>query len=713
MIKDRLTGTGPLAVALLCIIALLASGCVPKGTLYCCAEDGNDLVELLEDEGFKIIRSFDVDEILDMAPEGSAVLILNPAYPDSVRLVTSGQASVAAAKKLRIFAEFASFSDTLPVLHEAVLERVVVVDSLAPELRPMDLLTVNRGYYFRESSDGAVMVLASVAGFDTAVYGLDNTPAWPLVHRAGDGMWLSTSQLSNFAKVRFLPEFRWKAFWEYIVGDLLQKEVKFSRWTGFVRPSYTENEPLPKSARISSVRKGVEWFYNGHFLVHPSWKESWLYRYQGDGMMPVGPELPADAPDGDGSLGVLEGHCSAIYADGRQAYRYWLRDDVQGESSMTFAIAGQLLGEEEYKKVAANIAECSFRDFRDGPRDDPQSPSYGLLSWAITPAAKDTYYGDDNARSILGTILSSHIIGESRWDRKITEAIIGNYRTTGLHGFRGDRLLDADLQKYGWKHFRSRDLVNPHPHFESWMWACYLWLYRQTGYGPLLEMCEEAIGLTMDAYPDGWSWTNGIQQEKARMILPLAWLYRVSPTPEHREWLDFMVTEFLRNQVECGAIREELGDASKGLFGRCRSNEAYGKEEAPLIFDNGDPVADMLYTGNFAFFGLNEAACATGDPDMLEAVEKLSDFMTRIQVRSDRFKNVDGAWFRAFNYRNWDYWASNADAGWGAQSTLTGWIQSWIVTTQALMEMETSFWDITSDSCIGKEDMDVIESMLE
>ena len=253
----------------------------------------------------------------------------------------------------------------------------------------------------------------------------------------------------------------------------------------------------------------------------------------------------------------------------------------------------------------------------------------------------------------------------------------------------------------------------PHPQFESWMWECYLWLYRQTGYVPLLELAEKGIAATMKAYPSGWSWTNGLQQEKARMILPLAWLYRVSPTEEHKDWLYFMVDELLKNQVECGAIREELGDSSKGLFGKVRSNDAYGKEEAPLIFDNGDPVADMLYTSNFAFFGLNEAACATGDPRIVSATERLSDFLTRIQVRSDSVKDVDGAWFRAFNYRDWDYWASDADSGWGAQCTLTGWIQSWIVTTQALMEEGTSYWDETSDSSIGKSDMDVFDKMLE
>ena len=31
----------------------------------------------------------------------------------------------------------------------------------------------------------------------------------------------------------------------------------------------------------------------------------------------------------------------------------------------------------------------------------------------------------------------------------------------------------------------------------------------------------------MKAYPEEWHWTNGLQQERARMILPLAWLLRV------------------------------------------------------------------------------------------------------------------------------------------------------------------------------------------
>lgn len=694
------------------VLLAAISGCSGADTIWCCADEDNDLVTVLKDNGYRIVLSDDVQTTLEKAPEGAAVLLLNRSYPDSVRLLSGQQVSKIGEKGLRVFAEFASTADTLPQLHEIGFERVVMTDSLAPGLGPMDLLSINRGRYFREdAAEGTVMAIAKVAGFDTAVYGLDDTPCYPLVYRKRDGLWMSTSQLSEFARLRFMPEAKWKVFWEKVIGDLTGHETRFSSWIYPVHPSYGKDVPLPDTARLASVRKGVEWFYNGHFLVDASWKKDWIDKYQGDGVMPIGPCLPPDIKDGDGSCGILEGHCSAIYADGRQAYRYWLRCDVQGEAAMTFAVAGNLLGYENYMSVASNLVNYAFDTFRDGPRNDPESPSYGLLSWAIT--TKDTYYGDDNARAILGMIMAADVLESTEWNRKITEAILANYRTTGADGFRGDLLKDADLQKHGWKYYQDRSFVKPHPHFESWMWACYLWLYRQTGYAPLLELAEKGIAATMKAYPSGWSWTNGLQQEKARMILPLAWLYRVSPTEEHKDWLYFMVDELLKNQVECGAIREELGDSSKGLFGKVRSNDAYGKEEAPLIFDNGDPVADMLYTSNFAFFGLNEAACATGDPRIVSATERLSDFLTRIQVRSDSVKDVDGAWFRAFNYRDWNYWASDADSGWGAQCTLTGWIQSWIVTTQALMEEGTSYWDETSDSSIGKSDMDVFDKMLE
>ena len=652
----------------------------------------NDLVGLMKKEGIRVKVRNSVDKTLAKAREGSAVLLLGNDYPDSTLRLTQEQLDLAKGKELKVFAEFAALPGENPELKEINLERVVVTKSMGEGLSPMDLLSINKAVYYEADAGDPLMVIAKVAGFDTAVFGLEGTPNYPLVFKAGDNLWISTSKLSDFARLRLMPETKWKYFWESLLSELTGRNMVFKEWPTMIAPSYSRDEVLPPSAKTLAVKKGMEWFFNGHFLVHPSWKESWLMQYMGDGTMPVGPELPADAEDGDGTLGVLEGHCSAIYKDGRQAYRYWLRDDVQGESAMAFAIGGDLLGNKDYKAIAENLSDYSFKEFRDGPRDDPQSPTYGLLGWAYTH--KWVYYGDDNARSILGTILASKVLGTDKWDQKISEAIEANYRTTGKNGFRGPRLHEPDIQQNGLDYYSQRDIINPHPHFESWIWACYLWQYASTGDRKYFDLAEKAISITMAAYPDSWHWTNGIQQERARMILPLAWLYRVSPTEEHRQWLDRIVGDLGVNQVECGAIREELGDPSKGQYGSQKCNADYGVTEAPLIFANGDPVADMLYTSNFAFFGLNEAACATGDPKIRQIADSLADFLVRIQVQSDKYKSVDGAWFRAFNYRNWDYWASNADAGWGAQSTLTGWIQSWIITTLALMEKGTSYWDI-------------------
>lgn len=205
-----------------------------------------------------------------------------------------------------------------------------------------------------------------------------------------------------------------------------------------------------RKCRLREHKKGIEWFYNGHFLVNSEWKQNWVDKYMGDGTMPIGPSIPDQFQNGDGSLGVLEGHMSEIRYDGSQLYRYWMRADVQGEASYAFAAAGDLLENNEYSKVATNLIDYSFKEYRDSERNDPASPSYGLLGWAYTH--KGTYYGDDNARFLLGVIASSALLNDTEWDKKIAEGIIGNFRTTGINGFRGGSLLDTDIQKEDGSH---------------------------------------------------------------------------------------------------------------------------------------------------------------------------------------------------------------------------------------------------------------------
>ena len=75
--------------------------------------------------------------------------------------------------------------------------------------------------------------------------------------------------------------------------------------------------------------------------------------------------------------------------------------------------------------------------------------------------------------------------------------------------------------------------------------------------------------------------------------------------------------------------------------------------------------------------------------------------MVRIQVHSETHPELDGAWYRAFDFKRWEYWGSNADAGWGVWSTETGWTQGWITTMLMMHELDTNIWDFTADSKIA------------
>lgn len=670
--------------------------------LYFCGSPGNDLFRLLQSEGYSIKRFDSPDQALEAAPRGAALFFTADGYPFTRLTLPAALNTLSKKKKLSVYIEYPSALEGLEFTGDTIhtqLERGVITSRLfGQDLQPMDILGINDCYVIPAKVDKPLIILGKVAGLNRAVYGIDDIKQYPLLFQH-NGMMVAATKMTNFTTGRYGPDAAWKAVWKYILSRMTGRAIKsFKSWPAGVKPMYGKAEPLPEEARAISIRKGIDWFKNGRFYIHPDWKDQWL-KYQGDGTMPVGPPLPSSCSNGNGMMGLLEGHASRINYNGQQQYRYWLRADVQSEAAFALAAASKYLNDKESVERATNLINFIFynSNLRANERNNPESPTYGLLGWSCTHPY--VYYGDDNARAILGILGASAFMETDKWDRQVVEAILANFRTTGKNGFRLNRLEEEAIQKNGWKYYWERDVVNPAPHFESWMWAVYLWLYEKTGYQPLLEKTKTAIRMTMEAYPDQWVWTNGIQQERARMVLPLAWLLRIEDTPEHRKWLDLIVQKMLENQDACGAIREELG-SGKGKYGKTKSNEEYGKHEAPLIFENGDPIADMLYTSNFAYFSLNEAAHATGNPRYKEAVRKLSDFLIRIQVRSEEHKELDGAWFRAFEYDRWEYWASNADVGWGAWGTLTGWTQSWIAATQVMTAQGQNFWDLTKTSKI-------------
>jgi len=665
----------------------------------------NDLCRVLQGCSIPFVHYDKPGKAVQAAPRNSGILLLADGYPRTRTPLTADLLDTIRAKKLRCYVEFPAQSPGLVdgEVRTSRWERAVIASKVfGDDLPPMRILQIHDAHLVPAQATSAHIVMARVAGFHTAVYGLP-----PLTHPLlfeHDGLLVATAKLSQFVTGRYAPQQAWRTVWKWILGWLEQsmREVSFS-WTPTVRPTYGPQAPLPETAETQALRRGVTWFSKAQLLLHPARMDE-LKTAAREGRESA-PLPPPGTPQGDGSCGILEGYSAHVNHDGTQEQRLVLRSDCIGESALALAVGSATGAGGPGSKAAQNLLDYLYFNSpaRKHERGDPSHPAFGLIAWGYL--ARPWYianYGDDNARVLLGSIGAAALLHTDRWDEAMLQCLLANLRTTGKNGFRGGRVDVPDLERDGWRHYFDRDLVHCAPHYEAYLWACFLWAFQHTGYPPFFERTLCAIRMTMAAYPDAWRWTNGLAQEKARMLLPLAWLLRVQDTPEHRAWLDCVAGDLLQLQDHSGAIREQLGKPGLGAYGPPASNQAYGQNEATLIHQNGDPLADLLYTTNFAFLGLHEAAAATGEARYTAAANKLADFLCRVQVSAETHPELDGAWFRAFDFKQWEYWASSADAGWGAWCIESGWTPGWITTVLGLRRLGTTLWDLSADTRIAR-----------
>jgi hypothetical protein len=301
---------------------------------------------------------------------------------------------------------------------------------------------------------------------------------------------------------RFGPVPSWQAVWRGIFGWLSPGETVELKWVPTVRPTWTRVETLPPDAERLALERGVDWFVKSRLLLHSTRTNAVAQALAAGG---IAPPPPSDAPLGDGSLGILEGYFSRLQPDGSQLQSLAIRGDCNAESAMALAFGGKCLGRRDYAGIARRLLDFYYFDSpaRKGERGDPGHGAYGLMAWGIsTPAWAVANYGDDNARLLLGTMAASALLKEDRWDEPMLQCLLANLRTTGSLGFRGYRIDVPELGRNGWQYYFGHGLTNLAPHYESYLWACYLWAYRQTDYDLFRDRAKTAISLTMSAYPE-------------------------------------------------------------------------------------------------------------------------------------------------------------------------------------------------------------------
>ncbi|WP_158302000.1 hypothetical protein [Paenibacillus mesophilus] len=661
-------------------------------TFYC--SEQNDLYRLLVGQERHCPRFGEIGAALEHARPGSGVLLLADAYPKAELELEERYLRLIRDKRLRIYAEYPSSAPGLEISspRQALWERgVVSSDRFAPGVEALSILALHGCWFLPVRNTGLTshLVLTRVAGYDKAVFGLPREEAGethPLLFELpGTTVLVGASKLSHFVTGRYGPMAAWQSVWRALLSWLdPESQVPPLQWKPDVSVRFGEQDALPPECESDALELSFRWFEQ-HVLFHT-----------------------------EKGNGAMEGYVSHIDHQGRQMRLVSSpRADCAAESAMVFAYDAVLNGNPASRKTAEQImnyvwsAPAFLHDRKD-------SPAYGLVNWYDRGPI---FYGDDNARVLLAGLAVSRLLGDDRWDDHLLRCLLANWRTSGSSGFRRNflRYPESFPEGRGWRHYKSEDFINCAPHYQSYLWACYIWGYALTGYDPLLATAKQAIRSTMEAYPDGWKWTNGLTQEIARMLLPLSFLVHVEDTAEHRGWLERMSGELLRQMQPCGAIAEKIGPLENGKYPPPQSNEAYGTGEAALLQHDGDPVCDLLYTANFAFLGFHEAAAVH---ERLKTTEdRLADFLCRVQLRSEKHPYLHGAWMRSFDYRKWEYWGSSADLGWGAWCVESGWTNAWIAAVMAMRRTGQRLFDLSAKDRWKRrlpdmlEDMDLVQAL--
>ena len=667
----------------------------------------NDLVIVLERNGIQFARHDQPETAIASAPPGAGVLLLADGYPGTRTPVTAELLDAARDKKLRLYLEFPDFvsgtelgpTTFLAGPYGAIVERTVVTSgAFGSDLVQGRILAIHDCHYIPVTAPAPHLVLARVEGYDHAVYGLPSV-THPILFEHADPartLLISTTKLSQFVSARYAPTEAWPRVWRMVLGWLQPDAAPVSlKWDPTVRPMFSSDSPLPDDAQFQAALRGAEYYDKSRLYIHPDWPPD-------TGINP----LPADWPVGDGTHGIGECYISKrIFMHGNQAVSRTMRADCNLEAAMGLASGAALSNRPDFAITAGKLNDLVFFDsiLCSGPRADPESPSYGLVGGSNQ--SPGLYWGDDNARALLSAIAAAAFMDSDRWDEAIVRGVVANFRTTGVFGFRPQNIRENALQANGWEHYFNLRHIDYCPHMEAWIWCTYLWLYEQTRFEPLLERSRTGLKMMMEAYPNWRLEANRVETERCRMLLPLAWLVRADDTPEHREWLGTIARYVIDLQDVSGAIPQIPGHV-------VGSNEAFGTGECALVHEAGDPATDALYAINFAFIGMHDAAAATGNPDYASSADRMADFFIRTQTKSTNHPELDGTWYRGFDFKKWDYWGSDGDAGWGVWTNEIGWTHSWIATTLALRELKTSLWELAQQCRAGTQFENVSRLML-
>ena len=438
---------------------------------------------------------------------------------------------------------------------------------------------------------------------------------------------LCAFRLCNFNRARLAPRERWQRLIRGIVAYLAGEAVEVY----FPAPRCTHRPPQSVHAAADTdkaVARGLRWF------------------------------LRADILKQNGARGVKEGFSHHIRArDGVQLRADQVRTDCTGEVGGAFLLDYLCTGNEQSRAIYQETADFCF-DYMQ----IKQGEHSGMMRWS--EMAWETCYQDDVARAILPTLLCANFGGDTAHFDDAVAALRYMADTTGEDGLRVFRTDCCDLPTARREQLKQAGVGIPCAHYNAYYHAALLLATRGGADRCFADLAVRGLESIMALYPDTRRETSETE-EMCRLVLPLALLYEYTGEQRHYDKLCRVTEDLARVQHPSGGYAEW----DTGYRAACARND---RGECALLANNGDPVADLLYSNNWLPLGFAYAYMVTGEQHFHQKWCEIAAFLLRCQLQSDD-PLLDGAWTRAMDMNRMESYGVPHDVGWAPCCIESGW----------------------------------------
>lgn len=457
----------------------------------------------------------------------------------------------------------------------------------------------------------------------------------------GDSIMMTSFHLHNFRRARFAPREAWEKVICYIAKWLTGCEPAA---LPEVPVTYGTREDLSDDAvfekcRREAIERGVNWLKQ--FLVD------------------------------NGKGGVREGMFHKINPEGVQEQMNVVRNDCSGETAGALKLYAHLFHDPSARETAENVDSFTY-----GPMIVRGGLFDGFMRWSDD--AWQVCYQDDVARCVLPGLYDALFLGNDQYFGEICRALDHLVRTTAKDGCRVFRTDMYQMSAASFDELTSAEEGLRSVHYNGYYHAALLLAYRYGGNREYLEVARTGLETLMALYPDTKR-EQSETQELCRLILPLAALYGATGEQKHLDMLYRVARDLQKFRHPSGGYQEW----DTGYKAVC-SRESTG--ECSLLTENGDPVADLLYSVNWLPAGFAYAYHVTGDAWFRELWKDVVRFCLKSQMFSKNPLN-DGAWCRAFDMELGEAYGCPHDIGWAPYVNESGWTAGEILMGMMLMDV--------------------------